>query len=307
MPKFSIIIPVYNVEKYIKKCIESVFNQTDDSYEVIVVNDGSNDNSIDLIKDYNVKLINQTNKGLSAARNIGAKEANGEYLIFLDSDDYIDKDLIKYLKENTKNNPDLIRYQIRTVFENYENSTTEYNEKSFENKSGVDAFELIVKYHFIENACCYAIKNEYYKKNNFQFREGTYHEDFGLIPLIILKAKVVNSISYIGYNYLQRQGSIMHSDDYNKISKKVDDFYTHYKYLMEEASKLGIDTSYFKSFISNSFILKITELNKSDYKKYRKILKQERVYDYLITDSFSRKIKKILVQLLPKLFFKFKR
>ena len=78
MPKFSIIIPVYNVEKYIEKCLDSVFNQTEDDYEVIVVNDGTPDNSIELIKDYNVKIINQKNQGLSAARNKGAEKAKGE-------------------------------------------------------------------------------------------------------------------------------------------------------------------------------------------------------------------------------------
>ena len=99
MPKFSIIIPVYNVEKYLKKCLDSVFNQTYKDYEVIVVNDGTKDNSMDIVKDYDVKVINQKNQGLSAARNAGVKKATGEYLIFLDSDDYWEKDLLKELSK----------------------------------------------------------------------------------------------------------------------------------------------------------------------------------------------------------------
>ena len=77
MPKYSIIIPVYNVEKYIKKCLDSVFSQTDKDFEVIVVNDGTKDNSMDIVKKYDVKIINQKNQGLSVARNRGVKEAVG--------------------------------------------------------------------------------------------------------------------------------------------------------------------------------------------------------------------------------------
>ena len=80
MPKFSIIIPVYDVEKYIKKCLDSVFNQTYNNYEVIVVNDGTKDNSMEIVKNYNVITINQKNQGLSMARNNGVKKAKGEYL-----------------------------------------------------------------------------------------------------------------------------------------------------------------------------------------------------------------------------------
>ena len=302
MPKFSIIIPVYNVERYIKKCLDSVIEQTEDDYEVIVVNDGTPDNSIELIKDYNVKIINQKNQGLSAARNKGVEKAKGEYIIFLDSDDYLEKNTLKEVKKSLKNNPDLVRFQIREVFE--DGKTIDYKEEEFTNKTGVEAFKLITKYHFVENAWCYAIKREYYQKEKYKFLKGTYHEDFGLTPLIILKANIVNSISYIGYNYLQRQGSIMNNQDYSKTKKKADDMFTHYKFLLKEANKTKLDTTYFKSFISNSLILKITELNKKDYKEYKNRLKEEKVYDNLLEDTFSRKIKKIIIKISPKIYHK---
>lgn len=175
MPKFSIIIPVYNVEKYLKKCLDSVFNQTYKDYEVIVVNDGTKDNSMDIVKDYDVKVINQKNQGLSAARNAGVKKATGEYLIFLDSDDYWEKDLLKELSKSLKNNPDLIRFQINEVYE--DGKTISYPEESFTNLSGPDAFKKIVKYHFVENAWSYAINKKYYLQNKFEFKPGTIHED----------------------------------------------------------------------------------------------------------------------------------
>ena len=300
MPKFSIIIPVYNVEKYIKKCLDSIFEQSFKDYEVIVVNDGTKDNSMDIVKEYNVKIINQKNQGLSEARNSGAKKATGEYLIFIDSDDYIDKDLLKEINKSLKNDPDIVRFQIREVYED-DKESKDYKETPFTNKNGVEAFNLITKYHFVENAWSYAIKRSYYEDNNYSFKKGTIHEDFGLLPLVIIKANTVNSISYIGYNYLQRKGSIMSQKDYEKTKKKVSDFYNHYKYLIEEINMTKLDSKVFKSFISNSLILKICELDNKDYKEYKKILKEQKVFDNLLEDSFVRKIKKLLFKISPKI------
>lgn len=302
MPKFSIIIPVYNVEDYIGKCLDSVFNQTFKDYEVIVVNDGTKDNSMEIVKEYDVKIINQENMGLSEARNTGVKKAKGEYILFLDSDDFIEKDLLKRINDSSKNNPDIIRFQI----EDYENNevTNKYEEDSFNGLNGVEAFKRICSYHYIENAWAYAIRREYYIKEKYKFKKGTYHEDFGLIPLVIIKSKKVNSINYIGYNYVQRNGSIMNSNDYSKTKKKVEDFYSHYIYLIEEGNKLKTDTTYYKSFISNSLILKITELKKEDYKFYKRKLKEEKVFDNILSDTFSRKVKKVLLKLSPKLYYK---
>ena len=298
MPKYSIIIPVYNVEKYIKKCLESVFNQTEKDYEVIVVNDGTKDNSMDIVKEYDVKIINQKNQGLSEARNTGLKKAKGEYILFLDSDDYIEKDLLKELNKSIENKPDIVRFQIKEVFDNH---SVDYNEIPFDNKNGVEAFSIICKYHFVENAWAYLYKRSYLEDNNFTFKKGTIHEDFGLIPLVIMKASKVNSISYIGYNYVQRDGSIMSQKNYEKTKKKVEDFYNHYLFLIKEIDKTNLDSKIYKSFISNSLILKICELEGNDYKEYKKLLKEQGVYDNILVDTPTRKIKKELLKISPKL------
>ena len=298
MPKYSIIIPVYNVEKYIKKCLDSVFNQTYKDYEVIVVNDGTKDNSMDIVKDYDVIVINQKNQGLSAARNNGLKKAKGEYILFLDSDDYIEKDLLKELDKSISNKPDVVRFQIQEV---YEDKINKFEEEPFSNKDGVEAFSIISKYHFVENAWTYLYRKKYLQDNNFTFKEATIHEDFGLIPLVIIKAKIVNSISYIGYNYVQRDGSIMSQKNYEKTKKKVNDFYNHYLFLIEEIDKTNLDSKVFKSFISNSLILKICELEGNDYKEYKRLLKEQKVYENILADTLSRKIKKLLFKISPKL------
>ena len=302
MRKFSIIIPVYNVEEYIKECLDSVMNQTYNDFEVIVVNDGTKDNSMDIVKQYDVKIVNQENQGLSVARNNGAKNAKGEYILFLDSDDTIEKDLLKKLEEATQDKPDVVRFQIQEMYE--DNSKKEYKEESFSTCKGESAFSKICKYHFVENAWSYAIKRSYYEKEKYEFAKGMIHEDFGLIPLVIMKANRVKSIDYIGYNYRQRNNSIMSTVSYDKTKKKVEDFYKHYLYLVKEIEKTKLDSRVFKSFIANSLILKITELKRKDYKKYKKILTKEKVFDNILTDTFSRKIKKVLLKISPKLYYR---
>lgn len=301
-PKFSIIVPVYNTEKYLKRCLDSISKQSFTDYEVIIINDGSTDNSSNIISKYSYEVINQENQGLSMARNNGVKVSSGDYLIFLDSDDYIEKDLLKEINESLFNNPDLVRFQIKEVFDNKD--YINYKEEPFENKDGVEAFKLITKYHFVENAWAYAIKREYYLKEKFSFKKGTYHEDFGLIPLVIIKSKVVNSIDYLGYCYYQRDGSIMNSSDYAKTKKKVKDFYDHYLYLVSKINKTKLDKSYFMSFISNSLILKITELEGKDYKEALNRLKKDKVFDNLLSDNLGRKIKKVLLKVSPKLYYR---
>ena len=113
MPKFSIIIPVYNVEKYIKRCLDSVFNQTFNDFEVIVVDDGSTDKTNTICNDYcknneNMKVIHTEHVGVSASRNIGINNASGEYILFLDSDDYIDKNSLIYISELIKKQKNLL-------------------------------------------------------------------------------------------------------------------------------------------------------------------------------------------------------
>lgn len=304
MPKFSIIIPVYNVEKYIKKCLDSIFNQSFKDFEVIVVNDGTKDNSMDIVKEYDVKILTQKNQGLSAARNLGEKHAKGDYIIFVDSDDFIEKDLLKEINKSTNNNPDIVRFQIQEVFDD-NNDIKKYNEEAFEDKNGPEAFNNISKYHFVENAWAYAFKRSFYQNNKFNFKIGTIHEDFGLIPLIIMKAKRVNSITYTGYNYLQRKGSIMSQKNYEKTKKKVNDFYNHYIYLEDEIDKTNLDSKVFKSFIANSLYIKICELEKKEYTEYKNKLKEKKIYKNILSNTPKRFIKKILFKIDPKFAIKF--
>ena len=160
--KFSIIIPAYNIEKYIDKCINSIIEQTYKNYEIIIINDGSTDNTKNIIDKYKTKkkvtIINQNNKGLSESRNIGVKKATGNYILFVDGDDYIDKKLLETLN-NIIEDEDIIRFQLRTVDEKY-NIIKEYSEKECKYLSGIDAFNYIVNYKYIEPAWLYCYKKD---------------------------------------------------------------------------------------------------------------------------------------------------
>lgn len=303
--KFSIIVAAYGVEEYLKKCLDSIFSQDYKNIEVIVNLDGSPDNGRDIAKEYDVTVIDEENEGLSEARNKAVKYATGDYIIFIDGDDYWDESLLSQINTTLEEKKvDVVRFQIREVDGN--NLNKEYEEKGFINLNGSSAFREIAKYHFVENAWAYAFNREFYIKNKFKFAKGRIHEDFGLTPYILMKAKSVSSISYIGYNYLQRPGSIMSSKQYEKTKKKVDDFYHLYLELKNKTFNKNIDRSIYDSFIANSVLLKITELNKRDYKTYLKKLKQDRVFDLLLNDTAARKIKNNLLKISPKIYFKIK-
>lgn len=304
--KFSLIIPTYNVEKYIKKCLDSVLNQTYTNYEIIIINDGSTDNTSKILESYKsnkkIKIINQENKGLSSARNLGVSNAKGDYILFIDSDDFIEKELLEILNKTIKDE-DLIRFQIRTLDETNK-IIKEYKEETFNNLNGIEAFNKLSKYSLVELAVCYAYKKDTFLKNNYKFEEKTYHEDFGLIPYIIVSSKKVTSINYIGYNYLQRKNSIMNNTDYEKEIKKSNDVLKHYKNLIKWSQNIEGDLTIYKSFIANSVILKSLNLKEKDYKNYISKLKEYKVYDNLLTNNKENKIKKILIKISPKLYYK---
>lgn len=125
MYEVSIIVPIYNVEKYLNRCLDSLVNQTFREIEIIALNNGSIDNSLNILKEYanrdeRIRIIDNNNLGVSEARNIGIKEANGKYLVFVDSDDWIDKDMIEVLHSSIeKNSCDLVMCTYVREFENH--------------------------------------------------------------------------------------------------------------------------------------------------------------------------------------------
>ncbi len=306
MTKFSIIIPVYNVEKYIKRCLDSVVNQIYQNYEAIIVCDKCSDNSEVIVDEYVKKhkkftKIYAEKTGLSKARNLGVDASNSEYILFLDSDDFFDDNLLETLNTKLKDNPDLIRFQIQDVIDG---QIVKHPEVGFATTDGVSAFNKIFKYHYIENAWSYCYNAKYYKKNNFKFMEGCIAEDYGLIPLVIAKAKKVKSIEFIGYNYVQRKNSLMTNTDYSKKIKKMEDMLMQSAFLKSRLKDIFNKDSII-AFINNSLIYYSTRLEYKDFKKYRKILKENKCFNHFHGGSIKTKIRNFLIKKNAYFFYHF--
>ena len=302
--RFSIIIPVYNAEKYIEKCLDSVLNQTYQDFEIIIVNDGSKDNSQIIIDKYKLKtdkIISfiQENHGINYTRNFAMEKASGEYLVSVDSDDYIGNDYLETInKAIEKNNSDLIGINLTLV--NDEKTLGKMNKAIFENLNGEDAIIKLINYGKpFDIACGFVLKSKYIKENNFKYPLGQYHEDYALMPKIVVSAKSVTNLDYSGYYYYQSEDSITRTTDYKKECVKVYDVLKHTDDLLIFMNAKNIkkeNLEIIKSYLANAIIEKGKILNKEDYKKYNAELKKRKAYDMLISNTFPRKLKKIITK-----------
>jgi glycosyltransferase involved in cell wall biosynthesis len=230
----TIVLPVYNVEKYLSKCLDSLLDQDlpQDEYEIIAVNDGSTDDSLRILTEYsfqnkNIKLINQSNRGLSVARNAGISEASGKYLMFIDSDDYIQSNVLKGLVEFMEfRKLDMLRYNYESVTE-----SGEIIPKTRNSLKTVKYLEEVVKGdYFLSHqlgwacyACMFVYRLSFIKENNFSFKENILFEDIEWTVNLLLSADRVCSYKKIIYFYLQRSGSITKSMEMKKKEKIYND------------------------------------------------------------------------------------
>ena len=218
MAKVSVIVPIYNVEKYLPKCLDSLVNQTLDDIEIILVNDGSLDDSGKIAKEYSEKYkdkiiyLEKENGGLSDARNYGIPYATGEYIAFLDSDDYIDIDAYKQMYEKAKKE-DADFLECDFIWE-YPNKKVIDKRIDYKNKQEMLAVVRVVAWNKL-------IKRDLIIKNNIRFPKGLRYEDieftYKLLPYL-------NKISYIDKNfihYVQRNNSIA-----NVQNEKTADIFT---------------------------------------------------------------------------------
>lgn len=215
----SIIIPVYNVEKYIKKCLLSCINQKNvskEEYEIIIVNDGTKDNSMQIIKETidslspdlnNIAVISQKNMGLSEARNTGLRHANGDYVWFVDSDDWIDQDSVESIINSLKEGEvDILQMPFKFV---YEGTDRIIIENVREIKTPLSGREIMKITRFPNLSQSRVIKTSFLKQNDLIFTPGILHEDAEFKPRLIWKAKKIKTLNKPCYNYLKREnGSI---------------------------------------------------------------------------------------------------
>ena len=238
----TIITTAYNEEKNIERYVETLLNQKSRNFKVIFVNDGSTDNTLNKINEYSVKLrekgidiliLDIENQGLSKARNIAIDEAiklkDSEYISFVDCDDTLKEEYTSKIENAVQNNTenekvDILKWNLEIQDENQQTKEINKSIKNVENISGIELFEkLAFNDSLFVMPSLYAIRLEYMGKNNFKFMIGKYHEDYELIPKIIINASKVKSIDIPLYNYILTEGSITRTTDTNKTIKKAED------------------------------------------------------------------------------------
>ena len=293
--KLSIIVPVYNVADFLTKCLESLLAQDlpQNEYEIIVVNDGSTDNSGEIAQQYadkyaNIKLINQANQGLSGARNTGIKHAKGEHIQFVDSDDYIEENVLGGLmKQVEQEDLDVLRFKYQNVRIN--NTFKEYEIfKPYKSDSFLfDDYSPCVTdgVTFLNErfgTACYAVMFIIRKTilENCVFKQGIYFEDTEWTPRMLIKTQRVASTDTIVYNYLMREGSITKAINKDKQRKVVEDKIKLVDSLLEHSKYLE-NKSWFERMIAGTVLSTIGCIAADFYderKKYLKELKHRNVY-----------------------------
>lgn len=290
--KVSVIVPIYNAEEYIEECIISIINQTLNEIEIILVNDGTKDNSMKIIEKYfddkRVRVINKENGGLSSARNAGLKIAKGEYISFIDSDDYIEKTMLEDLYNNSET--------ADIVFSDNLN----YNMLNSQISKGKRNFFFLDRVNKGSYVCMYTsavvwnkiYKREFLEKNNLKFIEGIIHEDD---IFTITSHFLANKVKYVEKNHYyyrtNRKYSIMndtmkikHLENYKIIYEKLNEFFNHFN---------GSDFEKFRLYLLlNYYIVFKWRLDKEEHKNEVKIFEKEvkKYYNNLILSEIEKKI-----------------
>ena len=295
----SIIMATYNGERYLKEQIDSILNQnTDLEYEIIIVDDGSTDNTEEVLKCYEnderIKYYKKDNSGVADTRNYGVKMATGEYIIFVDSDDYISENLLNDIERFIRQGIELIKWNVTFVDENLNDYFKPYS-VTIENTTGEQGFnQLFGNDNLIDCLWNYAIK----KDLMIEFPSGTYHEDFATMPLIIFKAKSFVSINRREYFYVQSENSIMREINTEKTRKKIQDKLTHFDNLINTVNKLNLSQltkENYGIYATNSLLAVIKDLKGEDKKLYKKELKNRKIWQYIKIRNLKQLIKRMFI------------
>ena len=256
--KLSIVVPIYKVEHYLRKCVDSLLHQdlSHAEYEIILVDDGSPDNCGDICEEYagrfaQVKVVHRRNGGLSAARNSGIEVAQGQFVQFVDSDDYLEPNVLKALVEKMEiEQLDMLRFNYQNVNEQYvvfepnkiSKPFVDYRDEVCDGSVflterlgfGCYAWQFIVRRELLEGCV---------------FKEGIYFEDTEWTPRVLKKVHRVTSSDLVVYNYLLRSGSITQSVEEKKKRNVLDDKLRLIDSMMEQKSNV-CDKRWFEGMIS---------------------------------------------------------
>lgn len=279
--KLSIVVPIYKVEPYLPKCVESLLAQDlpKEDYEIILVDDGSPDRCGEICDAYvaryaNVKVVHRKNGGLSAARNTGIEVAQGEYVLFVDSDDYLEPNVLKTLVDKMESDHlDILRFNYQNVNEHY----VVFEPNKF-GKPFVDYRDDVCDgLTFLTERLgygCYAwqfvIRREMLQ--GCLFKEGIYFEDTEWTPRLLLKAQRVTSTNMMVYNYLMREGSITQSVEEAKKRKVLADKLLLVDSLKSQMQRVG-DKRWFEGMIAQTAISIVSYVAANYYSQRKEVMK----------------------------------
>ncbi len=304
-PQLSIVIPVYNVAEYIKKCITSCYTQNIDAnqYEIILVNDGSTDNSLEICEelklDYpDLKIISQKNKGLSGARNTGLKNATGEFVWFVDSDDWITEDCLVSILQKLQADLDIL-WIGHDVWHNGQ-STKKYIPNNTTNMiSGEELFSDHL--HNMFYIWKFIYRRNFLIDHNLTFLEGILYEDLEFTPRALLKAKKCMTHNEICYHYLVRSGSIANNIKEKNISHR---FFILNK--LEDLFKNETISNRYKGALSNVIVSTVVGTTNLASRAGHKIPTDGlRIFERIKSNKFHNKNKTLklkLITLSPSLY-----
>lgn len=263
MVKVSIIVPVYNTEKYLEKCLDSLVNQTLKDIEIVLVNDGSTDESVNIIKKYlnddRVKLFNKENGGQASARNLGFEKALGKYVMFIDSDDYVELDMAEKLYEVAERGYNIVCTDYYTT-----NGEDKYLKILGDKKSS----EIAVKEYLFCGAgpCNKIYETKFLKDNNFKFPEGIIYEDFAVIPALARYNPKVYYLNLAFLHYVHHEGSTMRVKEYKT---KYEDIFKACQILYDNLYGMGINEEL--EYLLTYHLLYLGSLNFYQYGQYKQI------------------------------------
>ena len=260
--KFSIIVPVYGVEKYIAKCIETIKSQTLEDFECLIIDDETKDNSIKVAEeviagDERFKIYHKKNGGLSDTRNYGIKLAKGEYVFFLDSDDYIDSELLERTYEKAeKNECEIVCFDMMYTYDDGRECISSCGDY------GVTDYSENPNIIFINNSA----NNKIFKRSFIESRrfvKGIWYEDLASIPVWLAQANRVGFVKKPLYYYYQREGSISHSAD-----KRIFDIYKSINIIKNDLSLSSEQVS--ELYYNNCLVMTTLRIRDIEDKKLRK-------------------------------------
>lgn len=299
-PLISVIVPVYKVEKYLDRCIASIVNQTYKNLEIILVDDGSPDSCPTFCdgwaeKDNRIKVVHKENGGLSDARNVGIRIATGEYISFVDSDDWIEKNFILYLFRIIKEqNCEVVGCNYRRG-ENF--SPIDDNDYCIELFDTVSAMSALIDNHIEQ-----VVWNKLYRRSvidGILFEKGKYHEDEFWSYQVFAKVKRYCQITYTGYNYFVRSDSIM-GDQYSlKRLDAVEAKARRQKFLETEMPNLMCKGAHNLLFTcmyhGQNAILYLSSQDKKEAMAYLNTVVSE-ISGFRMKDRFSQELWKVLAK-----------